>query len=105
MERKIVTEIVEFESVPDLSAQDFIAIVAHVEEAFHMQQQGYIDSELVKGKQHSWAMVMHWECMEDVKQASKRLMKDERTLHFREAIIPTSVRMLYYEQVKCWKLR
>jgi hypothetical protein len=105
MERKIVTEIVEFKILPDLSVKDFIAIVTHVEEAFHMQQRGYIDSELVNGKQNSWAMVMHWECMEDVKQASKRLMKDESTLHFREAIIPTSVRMLYFDQLKSWQLR
>jgi len=101
----MVTEIVEFEILPDLLIEDFTAIVDNLEKAFHMHQQGYIDSELVKGKQNRWAMVMHWERMEDVKQASKQLMKDERAADFREALIPTSVRMLYLEQMKNWQLR
>lgn len=103
MKRKIVTEIVNFEITTNLSESDFINIVRMVEEEFHMKQSGYIDSELLKGKKKCWTIVMHWESMEQVKQTSKLMMKDNITEDFRQVIIPTSVKMSYLEQVQTWK--
>jgi len=104
MKKNIVTEIVNFEIVTDLSDSDFINIVKIVEEKFHMKQSGYIDSELLKGRKSSWTILMHWESLEEVKQASKLLMKNAITDDFRKAIIPTSVKMSYLEQVETWKI-
>ncbi len=103
MKKKMVTEIVNFEIDPNLAEADFIDIVHSVEELFHKNQSGYVDSELLKGKGNSWAMLMHWESMEEVKQASKLMMQDALTAEFRQAIIPTSVKMSYLWQLKCWK--
>jgi heme-degrading monooxygenase HmoA len=104
MKRNVITEIVNFEIANDLSESDFINIVEIVEEQFHMKQSGYIDSELLKGKKNFWTIIMHWESLEQVKQASKLMMKDKTTENFRQAIIPTSVQMSYLEQVKIWQI-
>jgi len=103
MKKNIVTEIVSFEIVTGLSKNDFIDIVRIVEEEFHMRQSGYIDSELLRGKKNCWTIIMHWESLEQVKQASKLMMKEKITENFRQVIIPTSVKMSYLEQVKTWK--
>ncbi|MGM0532415.1 MAG: hypothetical protein ACQER7_13800, partial [Bacteroidota bacterium] len=70
-------EIVSFDIDNAISDETFKEIVNSVEIEFHMKQAGYIDSELVKGKNNSWTMIMHWESLEEVKHASKLLMKSE----------------------------
>jgi hypothetical protein len=102
MDKKLVTEIVSFDINNAISDEIFKEIVNSVETEFHMKQAGYIDSELVKGKNSSWTMIMHWESLEEVKHASKLLMKSDITINFREAIIPSTVKMNYLEQVKKW---
>lgn len=102
MDTKMITEIVSFDIDSSVVDQDFIEIVDTVEKEFHMKQDGYIDSELVKGKGSSWVMIMHWASIQEVKQASKLLMKSKLTESFREAIIPSTVKMSYLEQHKSW---
>lgn len=102
MDKKLITEIVSFEIVDSISEETFKEIVNSVELEFHKKQSGYIDSELVKGKDNLWTMIMHWELLKEVKLASKLLMKSDLTSEFREAIIPSTVKMSYLEQVKKW---
>jgi hypothetical protein len=102
VKRKIVTEIVNFEITANLSENEFINIVKVVEEEFHMKQSGYIDSELLKGKNNCWTIIMHWESFDRVKQASKLMMKDPITENFRKVVIPTSVKMSFLEQMQTW---
>lgn len=102
MNRKVVTEIVSFDIDEAVSPDTFTEIVNTLELEFHMQQQGYIDSELAKGIKNSWTMVMHWESMEEVKLASKTMMKSDLTKRFRETIIPSTVKMSYLEQIAVW---
>ncbi|MDP3453099.1 MAG: hypothetical protein Q8R90_09100 [Bacteroidales bacterium] len=102
MNKSIVTEIVSFEIDESISNEAFKEIVESVEIEFHMLQSGYIDSELVKGINNSWTMIMHWDSLEEVKLASKLLMKSEKSKLFRDAIIPSTVRMSYLKQIKTW---
>ena len=102
MDKKLITELVSFDIDKAISDENFKEIVDSVEIEFHMKQAGYIDSELVKGKNNSWTMIMHWESLEEVKHASKLLMKSNLTTRFREAIIPSTVKMSYLEQIKKW---
>ncbi len=102
MDKKVITEIVSFEINDSISIETFIEIVASLEIEFHMMQAGYLDSELVKGTENSWTMIMHWESLEEVKLASKLLMKSDLTKEFRDAIIPSTVRMSYLEQIMTW---
>ena len=102
MDKRVVTEIVSFDIVESISTDTFKKIVNSLEIEFHMTQDGYIDSELLKGKENSWTMVMHWDSLEEVKLASKLLMKSDLTNKFRQAIIPSTVKMNYLEQVDKW---
>jgi hypothetical protein len=102
MDKKIITEIVSFDINDSISIETFQEIVTSLEIEFHMMQAGYIDSELVKGKENSWTMIMHWDSLEEVKLASKLLMKSDLSKLFRDAIIPSTVRMSYLEQIKTW---
>ena len=102
MDKKLVTEIVSFDIDNAIFDEVFKEIVNSVEVEFHMQQAGYFDSELVKGKSNSWTMIMHWESLKEVKLASKLLMKSDLTTTFRQAIIPSTVKMSYLEQIKKW---
>jgi heme-degrading monooxygenase HmoA len=102
MGKKVVTEIVSFDIDSSISIEAFKEIVDSVERDFHMVQPGYIDSELVKGNNNSWTMIMHWESLEDVKLASKNLMKSDLAEAFRQAVIPSTVRMSFLEQIMKW---
>ena len=102
MDKKVITEIVSFEINDSISIETFTEIVTSLEMEFHMMQSGYLDSELVKGTENSWTMIMHWESLEEVKLASKLLMKSDLTKEFRDAIIPSTVRMSYLGQIKTW---
>jgi len=47
-------------------------------------------------------MIMHWESLDEVKLASKLLMKSDLTENFRQAIIPSTIQMNYLEQMNKW---
>jgi len=102
MNKNIVTEIVSYDIDESITNETFKEIIDSMEKEFHMLQAGYIDSELVKGRNNSWAMIMHWESLEEVKLASKLLMKSDLTERFRQAIIPSTVKMNYLEQINKW---
>ena len=102
MNKNVVTEIVSFDIDESIANETFKEIVDSVEIEFHMLQSGYINSELVKGRNNSWTMIMHWESLDEVKLASKLLMKSDLTENFRQAIIPSTVQMNYLEQINKW---
>ena len=69
---------------------------------FHSQQKGLIDAELVKGKDDKWAMIQHWESMDDVKEAIKLMMQESSTEEFRQVVDPKTVKISLLEQIKIW---
>lgn len=100
---KIVTEIINFEIIENISAKEFIDIVDKLEKNFHMKQKGYIDTELLYlNEENRWAMIQHWENIEDFKCASSNMFKEESTERFREVLIKTSVKITVYSQEAMW---
>ncbi|PAB59480.1 antibiotic biosynthesis monooxygenase family protein [Anaeromicrobium sediminis] len=102
MNKGTITEIVEFNIMPGISDEEFIEIVNSLEEGFHKKQKGFIDTELVKGKDRQWIMIQHWESRDSVKESSRLLMREEITNDFRDMIDPKSVRMLILDKIKTW---
>jgi heme-degrading monooxygenase HmoA len=100
--QNVVTEIVEFTVILGVSDEEFIAIVDALEKQFHSKQSGFLDTELLKGKDGRWLMVQHWESLDQVKAVVKLMMKEPNTLKFRQTINPTSVKMMLLEQARCW---
>jgi len=99
---KVVTEIVEFKFSPEIADEECVRIINNLEEKFHSQQNGFLDTELVKGKDHHWVMIQHWAGMEDARAVVKLMMKEAVTEEFRKAIDPTSVKMQLLEQIQIW---
>ncbi len=104
MNTQIVTEVVNFTITPGITDEGFVQCVHKLEENFHKTLPGYIDSELAKGKDGQWAMVMHWESLEQVKQASKLMMQTPSTEDFRKALDPKSVKIVLLDQKQTWKI-
>lgn len=104
MNTQIVTEIVSFTIAPGITDEDFMQRVHKLEENFHKTLPGYIDSELAKGKDGQWIMLMHWESLEQVKQASKLMMQTPSTEDFRSALDPKSVKIVLLDQKQTWKI-
>lgn len=102
MNKKRVTEIVEFRFIPGISDEECVRIVDTLEEKFHSRQKGFIDTELAKGKDNQWMIVQHWASMEDVKAVVKLMMKEAATEEYRESIDPTSVKIQLLEQIQIW---
>lgn len=103
MNKNVCTEIAEFQVVYEVTDEEFIKVVEHLEEEFHSQQKGFIDTELVKVDEHNqWMMIQHWESIEKAREASKMMMKTPITETFREALDPKTVKIKYLNQVKKW---
>ena len=100
----MITEIVKFKIVDGLNSGNFIEIVNRLQEGFHKKQNGYINCELAKGNDGNWAMIMHWDSLPNLRSASKLLMKDDSAKEFRDALIPTSVKMTIMEKAREWNL-
>jgi hypothetical protein len=103
MKTPVVTEIIQFQLLPEINEEEFFQQAAAVEENFHMQLEGYIDSELFKSQERQWGFVMHWESMETFEAASKQMMIAPETELFREMLDPKSVKLTLLEQVQTWK--
>ena len=104
MNKQIITEVINFTIVPGITDEDFIQRVQKLEEKFHKTLHGYIDSELAKGKDGQWVMLMHWKSLEEVKQASKLMMQTPSTEDFRKALDPKSVKIVLLDQKQTWKI-
>ena len=103
MNNTIITEVVEFRLNKAMTDEEFINIVDALENNFHSKQKGFIDTELLRGKEAGqWKMIQHWESLNDAKEVVKTMMKVPITEEFRRSIDPTSVKMSLAEQVKTW---
>ena len=100
----IITEIVTMKLAVHLTKDDFIAIVDGLERNFHSKQSGFIDSELVHDQQSdTWIMIQHWETIEQLKEASKKIFTDSTAESFVKSLDPKSVKMTMAPQLGMWK--
>ncbi|GAK50142.1 hypothetical protein U14_01369 [Candidatus Moduliflexus flocculans] len=98
----IVTELVTFASIPEMTDERFIEIVHDLEVNFHMHLPGYLNSELVKGNNGQWGILMHWASREALKDASRLMMQSPVTEAFRKALDPKSVNITVFDQRRIW---
>jgi heme-degrading monooxygenase HmoA len=100
----IVTEIVTFETLEDVSFEEFVQTVDMLECEFHSQQPGFIDTELLyDSKQKTWTMIQHWESMDELKKASKKMFEESVTEAFRKALNTKCIRIRTYPQLQVWR--
>ena len=104
MPNPIVTELVTFASIPEMTDERFIEIVHDLEVNFHAHLPGYLNSELVKGNNGQWGILMHWTSREALTDASRLMMQSPATEAFRQALDPKSVKITVFDQRRAWKV-
>lgn len=101
----IVTEIVKLKTIDGFSKEDFIGVVNDLEMNFHLKLPGYIDSELLLDeKDGQWIIIQHWDSMDNLKNASEKMFKEDCTKVFRSAIDSKEIEICIYPQVRSWSI-
>ena len=77
------TEIVTFKTIENVTKEEFISIVDELEKNFHSLQPGFIDSELLYNDvAEEWIILQHWDSMENMQLASKKMFDNPITETF-----------------------
>ena len=99
----IITEIVTMKTVEGISKDDFMDVVDGLEKNFHSKLSGFIDSELIyNNKTNEWIMIQHWDNLENLQSASKKMFQNPITESFVKSLQPDSVKMLKLPQLGAW---
>ena len=99
----IATEIVTMKTVEDVDSAVFQSLVNDLEINFHSKQPGFIDTELLyNDKANEWIMVQHWDSLDNMRAASKRMFDNPVTEPFVKSIDPKNVKMLVLPQLGKW---
>ena len=100
----IITEVVTMKLAAQITQDEFISIVDGLEKDFHSKQPGFIDSELIHDQQADrWIMIQHWETMEQLKAASKKIFTDSAAQSFVKSLDPKNVKITIAPQLRAWK--
>ena len=100
---QIITEIVTMKTVEGIGKDDFIRIVDGLEKDFHSKQQGFIDSELLyNDKTNEWVIIQHWDSLENLQSASKKMFGNSITESYVNYLDPKSVKMVMLPQLGVW---
>ncbi len=100
-----MTEIVTMTLNEGISAENFLSIVNELEINFHSKQPGYLDTELLQNeKDGTWIMIQHWDCVENLKAASRKMFSDSSTEAFRNVLIPQNVKITIHPQLGTWSI-
>ena len=91
-QNEIVTEIVNFKIINNLDTN------------FLSKTKGYIDTELIKGKEEqTWIIIIHWRTMVEGNKAIKEFANSPLTAEYRNVLDPKSVSFHFTEQIQTWK--
>ena len=100
----IMTEIVTFQTIENVTKEEFISIVDGLEKKFHSLQLGFIDTELLyNDATKEWTMIQHWDNRQNMQAASKKMFDNPITETFIYALNPKSVKILTLPQLGTWK--
>ena len=99
----ITAEIVTMKTVDGVTKDDFINIVDWLEKDFHSKQPGFIDSELLyNDKADEWIIIQHWDSLDNLQSASKKMFGNPITESFVKSLHPNSVKMKVLPQLGVW---
>ena len=100
---RITTEIVTMKTVEGFAKDDFINIVDGLEKNFHSKQPGFIDSELLyNDKTDEWIIIQHWDSLDNLQSASKKMFNNPITEQFVKSLYAESVKMIMLPQLGMW---
>lgn len=101
---QIAIEIIRFAKIDKYNDDEFVEMIDKLEKDFHINQKGYIDTKLTRGKEAgSWIMIQHWDSLEEAREANKKFVQSPLTEKFRNSLDPQSVSLFFTDQTKFWE--
>ena len=102
METKIITELVKFKVLDTTTDEQIVTAVNNLNE-FQKKQDGFLGAELVKDvKVNSWCIIYHYENFEKVQAIGAKLRINKVFSDFTNLILPESLSISFYHQLKKW---
>lgn len=102
MKTTVITEFVKIEALQTTTSEQILA-KADVINSFLQQQDGFIDSELIKALDGNiWYFIYHIENMEKLKTVGEKLRSSRLFDEITPLIVPGSLSVTFYSQVKRW---
>ena len=102
MKDTMITEFVKIQALETTTDEQLIA-KADLLNDFQKKQDGFIDAELVKDvRENAWYIIYHYENMEKVKVIGENLRKSKEFAEFVPLLVPGSLNVSFYHQVRKW---
>lgn len=96
----MVIELAQFKTKPGVSDTDALAAFQEAHDGFLSKCKGFISHELLKSGEGEWVDIIHWETMEDPKNATQDFMSHPSTKRFIEVTDHSSIKMMHLDLVK-----
>ncbi|MCU0459892.1 MAG: antibiotic biosynthesis monooxygenase [Bacteroidales bacterium] len=102
MKNNVITELLKIEVLPETTPEQLLE-KADVINSFISQQEGFIDSELVRAVEgNTWYFIYHIENMEKLKAVGEKI----RSLRLFGDLMPLiesdSMKVSFYQKLKSW---
>jgi hypothetical protein len=102
MKNTVITEFVKIDVLQSVTDEQ-LAANADVINGFLQNQDGFIDSELVKALEgNTWYMVYHIESLEKLKVVGEKIRSIKLFDELTPLIVPGSMCVSFFNRIKCW---
>ena len=103
MKSNVITELLKIEVLPGTTSEQVIE-KADVINSFISQQDGFIDSELVRAVEgNAWYFIYHIENMEKLMAVGEKIRSIRLFGDLMPLIEPESMKVSFYQKVKSWQ--
>lgn len=102
MKSNVITELLKIEALPGTTTEQVVE-KADVINSFISQQDGFIDSELVRAVEgNTWYFIYHIENIEKLKAVGEKIRNQGLFGEIFPLIEPDSMKVSFYQKVKTW---
>lgn len=101
----MITEFVKFKALDATTDEQLISETENLITDFWKNQDGFIDSELMKSEDDNkeWCSIYHFESMEKLKNGAEKMRTSKEFGEFMNLLEPGSIRISFYHFFKNWK--
>jgi hypothetical protein len=98
----VITEFVQVKVLETATDEQLLA-KADVLNDFLKNQDGYLDSELIKGIEgNTWFFIFHYISMEKVRVIAEKMRNSKEFEEFKILLVPASISVTFFNQMRKW---
>lgn len=102
MKSTVITELLKIEALPGTTPEQVVE-KADVINSFISQQDGFLDSELVRAVEgNTWYFIYHIENIEKLKVVGEKIRSNRLFGGIMPLIEPDSMKVSFYQKIKSW---